>query len=148
MKRKKEDLSEEEYIESVDALYTAAGSLRGREAMKMFLKELLTPSERLMLGRRIQIAWYILQGENTSEIGRRLKVSRNTIWRVEKWLHDQMPGYEKAIEGLEKEMNKRTERRNVAADPLSFKALKKKYPLHFLLFADFSLKTKTKKKKK
>ncbi len=134
MKRKKEDLSEGEYVEAVDLLYTAAGSLKGRDAMKMFLKDLLTPSERLMLGRRIQIAQYILQGESPTEIGRKMKVGRNTVWRVEKWLDDQLPGYENAIAGAHKEVSAR--KSIVDTDAFSWEALRKKYPYHFI----FSMK--------
>jgi len=142
MKRKKEDLTKEEYIEAVDILYTSAGSLKGRNAMKLFLKDLLTPSERLMLGRRIQIAQYILQGESHSGISRKLKVGRNTVSKVEKWLSDQFPGYENAVAGLEKEMSRREGSLEVKNNPLSLKALKKKYPYHFLFSANFSLKTR------
>jgi len=134
MKKKVSELTEQEKIETLDILYTAAGTIHGREATKAFLKDLLTPSERIMLGRRIWIARLLLQGESQAEIGRKLKVGPNTIWRVERWLDDQMPGYEKAISGLEKEMGNRKEKMNMYAEPFSFAALKKKYPLHFLLF--------------
>jgi len=115
-------------------LYTAAGSISGREATKRFLKDLLTPSERIMLGRRIWIARLLLQGKSQAYIGEKLKVGPNTVWRVEKWLRDQMPGYEEAIKGLEKELDTRAKKKYLYDNPLSFAALKKKYPLHFLLF--------------
>jgi uncharacterized protein YerC len=134
MKKKVSELTAQERMETLDMLYTAAGSVRGRQATKEFLKDLLTPSERIMLGRRIWIARLLLSGESQAEIGRRLSVGPNTIWRVEKWLSDQMPGYENAIAGLEKEMITREEKRDNYAEPFSFKALKNKYPLHFLLF--------------
>lgn len=135
MKRKIDDLSEQEKMETLDALYTAAGSISGRDATKAFLKELLTPSERIMLGRRIQIARMLLSGYSQATIGEALKVGPNTIWRVEKWLNGQMPGYKNAIKGLEKEMKKRNEKREIAQNPFGFTALKKKYPMHFLLFS-------------
>lgn len=134
MKKKLDDLSEQEKIETLDALYTAAGSISGREGTKAFLKELLTPSERIMLGRRIQIARMLLNGDSQAEIGAALQVGPNTIWRVEKWLSKQMPGYREAIAGLERELQKREDKREIAMNPFSLKALKKKYPLHFLLF--------------
>ncbi|MEK7063447.1 MAG: hypothetical protein AAB955_02005 [Patescibacteria group bacterium] len=55
---------------------------------------------------------------------------------MEHWLKDQFPGYEKVIAELEKEMDRRAVRREAKADPFSFAALKRKYPLHFLLFPD------------
>lgn len=134
MKKKMNQLSELQVIETLDALYTAASSLKGRTDMKAFLKELLTPSERLMLGRRILIARYLLSGYTHAEIGEHLGVGPNTIVKVERWVDAQMPGYRTAIGGLEKEFKNRSDRREIATNPFSFKALKKKYPLHFLLF--------------
>jgi uncharacterized protein YerC len=134
MKRKLSELTEQERIKTLDMLYTAAASVQGREAMKMFLRDLLTSSERVMLGRRIWIARLLLSGTSQSEIARMLKVGPNTVWRVEKWLQDQFPGYELALKGLEREYDARALRKESLAEPFSFAALKRKYPLHFLFF--------------
>jgi len=134
MKKMIKDLSDQERMETLDMLYTAASSIKGRDATKAFLKDLLTPSERIMLGRRIWIARLLLQGYSQAYIGEKLQVGPNTIWKIEQWLDGQMPGYAEAIKGLEKEMKVRADKREIAQNPLSFKALKKKYPLHFLLF--------------
>lgn len=132
MKRRAKDLTEKEVMVTLDTLYTAAGTLRGREAVKLFLRDLLTPSERLMLGRRIIIARLLLAENSYEDIQRRLKVGRTTIGRVHRWLKDQLPGYEKVIEEMEKEFEKRQEKRLYATSAMY--RLKKKYPLHFLLF--------------
>ena len=143
MKRKATELSEQERIETLDALYTAAGSLRGREAMKNFLRDLLTESERIMLGRRILIARALLMGSSAQDISEKMRVGMDTIYRVEKWLQDQFPGMENAVKGLEKELDRRRRKRE-ASNPFTFAHLKRKYPLHFLLFniADELLATK------
>jgi len=135
MKKKITQLTKAQYIETLDMLYTAAGSMHGRDATKSFLKELLTPSERIMLGRRIWIARLLLSGHTHSEIGAQLEVGPNTIVKIERWLQKQMPGYREAIKGLEKEMRTRSDKREMAQNPFGFKALKRKYPLHFLLFS-------------
>ena len=44
MKRRPKDLTDKETIVTLDALYTAASSVRGRDAVKLFLRDLLTPS--------------------------------------------------------------------------------------------------------
>lgn len=134
MKKKMSDLGETERIKTLDMLYTAASVVKGRDAVKRFLRDLLTPSERIMLGRRIWIARLLLSGMNETEIRQRLGVSRTTVYRVSKWLEDQFPGYEDAIAGLEKEMDRRAIKREAGAEPFSYAALKSKYPLHFLLF--------------
>jgi len=136
MKRKPSELSKEDKIRTLDLLYTAVASIRGRTAMKLFLRDLLTESERIMTGRRIWIARLLIQGEKHEAIGARLKVGSATIWRVERWLNDQFPGYEDAIKGVEKEMNKRAVRAEIRDNPFGYAALKKRYPLHFLLFPE------------
>lgn len=138
MKVKIEKLTEKEVIRTLDTLYTAASAVKGREATKLFLRDLLTKSERIMLGRRIIIARMLINGFSHREIICKLGVGQDTIARVQKWLHDQMPGYEKAIEGLEKEFDKIQEKKLYAQSALY--RLKKKYPLHFLLFPTPKLK--------
>lgn len=75
--------------------------------MKLFLRDLLTPSERIMLGRRLMIARRLLRGDSTNKIAADLKVGRDTIWRVQKWLKDDLQGYEKAVAKLETELDVR-----------------------------------------
>jgi uncharacterized protein YerC len=134
MKKRLEDLSEKERMVTLDTLYTAAAAVHGRAAVKSFLRDLLTESERIMLGRRIIIARLLLQGETYEEISNRLGTSPPTIRRIERWLQDQMPGYEDAIHGMEEEFGKR-EFKQKYAKSMIFR-LKKRFPLHFLLFPD------------
>lgn len=116
---------------TLDTLYTAVSAVKGRKAIKLFLRDLLTSSERIMLGRRIIIARLLIVGESYNAIERRLGVGRTTISRVQHWLEDQLPGYEEAIKEMEKEFTKRDEKRLYAKSAIF--RLKKKYPLHFLL---------------
>jgi len=132
MKKRLKDLTEKETLVTLDTLYTAAGTMRGRDAVKLFLRDLLTPSERIILGRRIIIARMLMPGTSYGEIEKRLGVSSATIGRVHRWLHDQFPGFEQAVKGMEQEFKKRGEKKLYATSALY--RLKKKYPLHFLLF--------------
>src|SRR3989344_5008933 len=136
MKVRSKELPEKQRIEILDTLYTAASVIRGRDAMKLFLRDLLTESERIMLGRRLIIARRILSGDSYDDIEADLHVGRDTIWRVQSWLLDQFPGYEEAIKGMEKEFKDRQKRyedkRQYATSALY--RLKKKYPMHLLLF--------------
>jgi uncharacterized protein YerC len=118
-------------MQTLDILYTAAGSVKGRNAMKLFLRDLLTESERIMCGRRIIIARKLLSGETYEEIQQSLGASLNTISKVHRWLDDQMPGYEQAIRGMERAFERRMTKAEVNRQ---WRALKRKYPLHFLLF--------------
>jgi len=132
MKRRLKDLSKEEIVMTLDTLYTAMSVMKGRQAVKLFLRDLLTPSERIMLGRRIIIARLILSGASYGDIETRLGVSSATIGRVHRWLYDQFPGFEEAIKGVEEEFKKRSDKKLYATSAMY--RLKKKYPLHFLLF--------------
>lgn len=134
MKKKISDLSEQERVKTLDALYTAASSVRGRKAMKLFLRDLLTESERIMLGRRIIIARLLLQDEDYESIRARTGAGLATIGRVHHWLHDQIPGYEDAIQAMEEEFGRREFKRKYAKSMLF--RFKKRYPLHFLLFPE------------
>jgi uncharacterized protein YerC len=142
MKVRAKELPDKYRIEILDTLYTAAGTVRGRQAMKLFLRDLLTESERIMLGRRIMIARKLLAGESHRAIEAQLGVGKDTIWRVQRWLLDQMPGYEQVIAGLEKDLKdrqKQHEHKKLYATSALYR-LKKKYPLHFLLFPTPKLK--------
>ena len=123
-------------MKTLDALYTAAGTVRGRAAMKTFLRDLLTESERIMLGRRIRIARDILSGKPTDYIVEDMHVGYDTIYKARRWLGDQFPGYENAVRGMEEELEKRKQKRDdkYLYATSSLYRLKKKYPLHFLLF--------------
>lgn len=140
MRVRRERLEEKEYRETLDVLYTAAGAVRGRAGMKQFLRDLLTESERIMLGRRIRIAQKISAGYSYEDIAEHLGVGYDTIARVHRWLRDDIPGYETALAGLRAELDRRGEKYLYGAmmrDPsvAGFIAtMKKKYPLYFLLF--------------
>ncbi len=138
MRRKSNELTNVERIETLDALYTAASSAKGREAMKRFLKDLLSESERIMLGRRILVARAILSGQTYDDIVEEYKVGKDTVYRIARWLDDQLPGYEEAVANIEKEFAKRKDyaSRPTMNQPLAY--LKKKYPLHFLLFPPYN----------
>ncbi len=105
MKVRSKQLTDKQRIEVLDTLYTAAGTVRGRDSMKLFLRDLLTPSERIMLGRRIMIARQLIAGKRYDDIEADMKVGRDTIGRVQKWLNDESEGYEKAVTKLEKELD-------------------------------------------
>lgn len=132
MKRRPQELNKKETIATLDALYTAASSVKGRSDMKLFLRDLLTSGERIMLGRRIIIARMLIRGDSHRTIEKKLRVGKATIWRVQRWLEDQFPGFEMAVKEMEKEFDRRAAKGPL--EPFSYAWMKRKYPLHFLLF--------------
>ncbi len=142
MKVRSKELTNEARMETLDALYTAMSSIKDRTAMKAFLKDLLTESERIMLGRRIMLARAILSGMTYDEIVLEYKVGKDTILKIHRWLDDQFPGYETVVQQMEKEFKARKEKfenKKMYATSALYR-LKKKYPLHFLLFPTPKLK--------
>jgi uncharacterized protein YerC len=136
MKVQAKKMSRKARIRTLDALYTAAGTVWGREAMKTFLRDLLTESERIMLGRRILVARELIAGKTYDEIAATLHVGNSLVRRVDRWLSDEFPGYEAAVRAMEKEFKERkrkTDERYLYTTSTLYR-LKKKYPLHFLLF--------------
>lgn len=136
MKVRSKQLSNEARMETLDALYTAMSSINDRKTMKAFLHDLLTESERIMLGRRIILAQEILSGMTYDEIVVKHRVGKDTVLRIKKWLDDQFPGYEDALREMDRTLDERkkkyNDKKNYATSALY--RLKKKYPFHFLLF--------------
>ncbi len=134
MKRKLEDLTAQEREQTRAVLFTASADAYKKSDSKAFLEGLLTPSEQIMLGRRIWIARLLLDGRTYQEISKKLKVGPNTITKVELWLQDQLPDYEQILQKQEERDLHKKRKRTAAENPFGLTALKLKYPLHFLLF--------------
>lgn len=119
----------------LDILWTSIAGLNTRQEVKDFFKDLLSVTEAVMLGRRLVIAKMLLEGAKYEEIIKEHKVGDDTIGRVQQWLTSGFGGYEKALEAFENALEKRKEAERVKnIEPYSFEWLKRKYPLHFLLF--------------
>ncbi|MFH1565190.1 MAG: Trp family transcriptional regulator [bacterium] len=117
----------------LDLLWTSIATLKSRDEVKNFFKDLLSESESIMLSRRIMIAKYLLEGLTYDEIKVRLKVGDGNIAKIHDWLVSGLGGYEKAIKEFNETLDKRGVNK-IPSSPLSFDWLRKKYPLHFLLF--------------
>ncbi len=71
--------------------------LKTAREKKYFLKDLLNRGERLMIVRRFKIAELLEEEKTYDEIVDLLRVSRNTIARVERLLNFGRNGYKNAI---------------------------------------------------
>lgn len=92
---------------------------------EQFIAGLLTASERVMAARRILIARRLLQGIGIKRIQKELGAGQGTIESVHRWLQHDFEDYRMVLT-----------RMNASTPELSytFRWLRKKYPLHFLLF--------------
>lgn len=113
--------------------YTMVASLKSRDEVKMFFKDILTLSEIVMISRRLQIAQMLLEGEGYEDIKRKMKTSFDTIGQVDRWLNTGFGGYRKVIERSRQRQTRKSKRHSESAAPFSLDHLRKKYPLHFLL---------------
>lgn len=97
---------------------------------------LLTQTEQMMVARRIQVAKRLLAGWTIREIRRDLSVGQATVEAVEKWLRQQFTDYRDVLPSLYEELRKQAQERRRAQPVVqyTFRWLRRKYPLHFLLF--------------
>ena len=127
----------------LDDFFEMVSKIKSKKDASNFFKDMLTPSESLMLTRRIEIAKMLLAGLNYRDIKDRLKVGDNTINYVNRWLYTGFGGYLKELQASE---NRKEAMRQVPTT--EWQMIKKKYPAHFLIFNlvdKFKDKRRTKK---
>jgi uncharacterized protein YerC len=75
-----------------------------KQDVSYFLSDLLTPTEQIMVAKRIAIAFLLIKGEHDHrQIADYLKVSTGTIARVNLVLKGRGGGYKKILEKIMKE---------------------------------------------
>lgn len=78
-------------------LWDAMVSLKKRDQVSAFLKDILTKTERIMIAKRLGIALLLLEGWDQGSINRYLKVSLATIHTVKRALENGV-GYKTVIQ--------------------------------------------------
>ena len=73
---------------------------------KNFIEDLLSPTEKIMLIKRLAIAVLLTKGKTYEYIDDTLKVSRATIMNVSLWLKHGKGGYRKVVDSILKTQNK------------------------------------------
>jgi len=119
------NISRKEKDDLLNELYFLVDSLKTKEQIMNFFKDILTKSEEVMLARRIKIARMLLEGESYLQISRKLKTGLDTITKVQKWLKDGFGDYVKSLEKLSKKEQQKI------TDPNSLQGLANRYPLYF-----------------
>lgn len=71
-----------------------------------FIEDLLSPTEKIMLIKRLAIAILLTKGKTYDYIDHTLKVSRATIMTVSLWLKHGKGGYRKVVDKIIKSQNK------------------------------------------
>src|SRR3989304_7936774 len=81
--------------------------LKEAKQIQNFLDDLLSPTEKIMLIKRLAIAVMLSKGYTYDEIDHTLKVSRPTIMNVSYFLkHGQQEGYQKEIDEILKDQRR------------------------------------------
>ena len=101
-------------------------ALRGATEIGQFLKDLLSEVEVLMFARRLQIAELLIEGLTYEQIKKEMKVSKNTIARVQTWLDLYGEGYRTVVSRTRSKENRPESEYN-----FPFAKVKRKYPAYF-----------------
>ena len=126
-------LSKKERQNLLIALCEALTSIRKKEEAAQFLADLLSPQELEMLAKRLEIAKLLIAGDTYDTIRAKLKVSHNTIARVNAWLTLSGGGFRMVIERTRNKGKKIYDHTfEEKYDPQSWYNIKRRYSLHFL----------------
>lgn len=101
-----------------------------KQEVKTFLGELLTHTEIKMFAKRLQIAKMLLEGYDYLTIGDFVKVTDQTVAKMNNLLHAESAGTRKAVEQLH-QLEEEQERKLKALDPLSYENLKRRYSPYY-----------------
>lgn len=81
-------IDKSERVRIVGELLDVVSGIKSRDEMFELLFRLMTPSEVIMLARRLQIAKLLLDEKSYEDIRKKLGVSHRTIADVEGWLRE------------------------------------------------------------
>jgi TrpR-related protein YerC/YecD len=95
-------LSSEQVDQLSHRLIGAISSLQNKEALFLFFDDLLTRTEKIMLGKRLLIAILLEKGYSYNDISSIVKVSQVTISRMSEQLQRSGKGFRLAIAHLDK----------------------------------------------
>jgi TrpR-related protein YerC/YecD len=128
-------LPKEKRIQMIGEFYDTIDSLKDRNEVRLFLKDLLSADEIANLMRRIEIAVLLSAEYKYDEIIRMLGVGRAKISGVHKCLLQDDSGYQiivkRLLENRKKRLRKAKKEEKDAMSPNSL--VKKKYAGHFML---------------
>lgn len=126
-KVKVHQIEKKERFRIVAELLDVVTGIKSRNEMFELLFRLMTPSEVIMLARRLQIAKMILDDKGYEEIAKRLHVSHRTIADVEGWLRENDKRADLVRKRLKAIKNKKV------ADPRHDEGMLDKYSYHRFL---------------
>ena len=82
------------------AFTKALVDIKSEREMERYIFDLLTPTEQIMLAKRLAIAALLIEGASYRGIAEQIKVSTATVGKVNLWLQTAGDGYRLAIEKI------------------------------------------------
>ena len=94
----------------LDSFVSLISDFKDKAEIKAFINDFLTPEERFMLSKRLELAFMVRQGFSWDEIASILKVSKTSINQMKHWI-----SYKKGIEiGVGKLIDKQNKEESVS----------------------------------
>lgn len=84
----------------LEILWESLAACLTKKSVALFLEDLLSPTEKIMLSKRASIALLLLKGYDYKSINDLLKVSDSTIWMVNLWLKTKGNGYRRVLKKI------------------------------------------------
>lgn len=148
-KNKGSKLTSQKRKELILELCRGLSVLKNPEEVADALLDLLTPKEIEAIAKRLQIAEYLIKGDDYISIRNELKVGFSTIARVNTWLNLSGKGIKTMLS--RKKKSSKTVSNEEKYDPFSWYNFKRRYSLYFwpqLLWEEFMKIANEKEKKK
>ena len=130
-------LPREQRIQLIGEFYDVVHSLKSREEVREFFRDLLVPDEIAMFMRRIEIAALLSAGFSSQKIQELTGTGMATVTTIRKKLQrGRGKGYEIVVSRLlaQREKNIQKQKKSTTKRESEFTRIKKRYPLPFLLF--------------
>ncbi len=118
-----------EKYQAINSLFEVVSSLKTKQEIINFFLGLFTPSEALMVARRIQIAQMLLEDKSYEEIRKKLKVGTATVQRTYQWLHGGDDKYNNWLQNKIQKIGK-SDKSNQINNTIEYDSLLDKYPYH------------------
>jgi TrpR-related protein YerC/YecD len=128
-------LPEKQRIEMIAEFYDTIHSLKGRDEVRLFFRDLLMPDEIAMLMRRVEIAVLLQAGFTYEQISELLGVGKGKITNVQKSFGRHGEGYKVVIQRiLERRKSKiQKAKKRAKVRQSDFERMKQRYSGSFLL---------------
>ena len=83
------------------SFYQVLADIKSPQTMEKFFSDILSPTERAVLAKRLAIAHYLRQNKSYDVIKNDLKVSSATIATIQGWLEQDNEGLNIALKAIE-----------------------------------------------